>query len=125
VFLPMAIAATALAIIWNFVYARRTQHRAAERDPRPVHVAGISWLGNPVARERALIAAGDLGLGRVRDGHPVGRPQEHPERGAGGRARTTVRTNAQIFFRIILPMVSLPISVLAVTLPSTSSSCST
>jgi hypothetical protein len=71
--------------------------------------------GQPVAREAAADRAGDLGLGRVRDGHPVAALKSIPSEVLEA-ARTDGANERQIFFRIILPMVSLPISVLAVTL---------
>ena len=86
VFLPMAIAATALAIIWNFVYAPDAEYRPAQRDPRPLHRARDLVAGQPVTRQCGAHHRGHLGVGRLRDGHPVGGAQEHPERGPRGGA---------------------------------------
>ena len=87
VFLPMAIAATALAIIWNFVYAPDRSIGLLNAILAPVTERGISWLGNPVARERCPHHGRHLGVGRLRDDHPLGGAQEHPERDARGRTR--------------------------------------
>lgn len=115
VFLPMAIAATALAIIWRFVYSP---------DPNlgllnaVIGVAGISpvaFLGNPSTVNAALIAVGvwaSVGFATVILSAALkGISTEILE-----AARTDGATEGQIFWRIILPMVSLPMSVVAVTL---------
>jgi alpha-glucoside transport system permease protein len=92
VFLPQAIAATALAVIWKFVYAP---------DPNIVNWALIlvgTWAS--VGFATVILSAALKGI-----------PTEIIE-----AARTDGANERQIFFRIILPMVSLPLSVLAVTL---------
>jgi alpha-glucoside transport system permease protein len=115
VFLPMAIAATALAIIWNFVYAPDPNIGLLNAILDPFTARGISWLGNPGLVNAALIAAGiwgSVGFATVILSAALKSiPTEVLE-----AARTDGANERQIFFRIILPMVSLPISVLAVTL---------
>jgi alpha-glucoside transport system permease protein len=115
VFLPMAIAATALAIIWNFVYAPDSNIGLLNAILSPVTDRGISWLGNPALVNAALIAAGvwgSVGFATVILSAALKSiPSEILE-----AARVDGATERQVFFGIIIPMVSLPISVLAVTL---------
>ena len=115
VFLPMAIAATALAIIWNFVYAPDTNIGLLNAILSPVTDRGISFLGNPSLVNAALIAAGvwgSVGFATVILSAALKSiPSEILE-----AARVDGATERQVFFGIIIPMVSLPISVLAVTL---------
>ena len=115
VFLPMAIAATALAIIWNFVYAPDTNIGLLNAILDPLTERGISWLGNPSLVNAALIAAGvwgSVGFATVILSAALKSiPSEILE-----AARVDGATERQVFFGIIIPMVSLPISVLAVTL---------
>ena len=115
VFLPMAIAATALAIIWNFVYAPDSNIGLLNAILSPVTDRGISWLGNPSLVNAALIAAGvwgSVGFATVILSAALkSNPSEILE-----AARVDGATERQVFFGIIIPMVSLPISVLAVTL---------
>jgi len=115
VFLPMAIAATALAIIWNFVYAPDSNIGLLNAILEPIAGGGFSWLGNASLVNWALIAAGiwgSVGFATVILSAALKSiPSEILE-----AARVDGAREAQIFFRIIIPMVSLPISVLAVTL---------
>jgi alpha-glucoside transport system permease protein len=115
VFLPMAIAATALAVIWKFVYAPDAQTGLLNAVLGIGKVGPISWLGDPAFVNAALIAAGvwaSVGFATVILSAALkGIPAEILE-----SARTEGANERQIFFRIILPMVSLPMSVLAVTL---------
>jgi alpha-glucoside transport system permease protein len=115
VFLPMAIAATALAIIWNFVYAPDPNIGLLNAILDPFTERGISWLGNPSLVNASLIGAGiwgSVGFATVILSAALKSiPTEVLE-----AARTDGANERQIFFRVILPMVSLPISVLAVTL---------
>jgi alpha-glucoside transport system permease protein len=115
VFLPMAIAATALAIIWNFVYAPDPNIGILNAILNPFTDRSISWLGNPSLVNFSLILAGiwgSVGFATVILSAALKSiPGEVLE-----AARTDGANERQIFFRIILPMVSLPISVLAVTL---------
>ena len=115
VFLPMAIAATALAIIWNFVYAPDANIGLLNAILAPVTERGISWLGNPSLVNAALIGAGiwgSVGFATVILSAALKSiPSEILE-----AARVDGASERQVFFGIIIPMVSLPISVLAVTL---------
>lgn len=115
VFLPMAIAATALAIIWKFVYAPDANIGLLNGLLGIVHAGPVSWLGNVGVVNWALIVAGtwaSVGFATVILSAALkGIPAEVLE-----AARTDGANERQVFFRIILPMVSLPMSVLAVTL---------
>jgi alpha-glucoside transport system permease protein len=115
VFLPMAIAATALAVIWNFVYAPDPNIGILNAILDPFTERSISWLGNPSLVNASLIAAGiwaSVGFATIILSAALKSiPTEVLE-----AARTDGANERQIFFRVILPMVSLPISVLAVAL---------
>jgi alpha-glucoside transport system permease protein len=115
VFLPMAIAATALAVIWKFVYSPDANIGLLNAILGTVGVAPVSWLGDPELVNGSLIAAGiwgSVGFATVILSAAVKSiPAEIIE-----SARVEGATERQIFFRMILPMVSLPMSVLAVTL---------
>ena len=109
------IAATALAVIWKFVYAPDANIGLLNAGLGVVHVGPISFLGDPNIVNWALIAVGtwaSVGFATVILSAALkGIPTEIIE-----AARTDGANERQIFFRIILPMVSLPLSVLAVTL---------
>jgi alpha-glucoside transport system permease protein len=115
VFLPMAIAATALAVIWKFVYAPDANTGLLNAILGVFGIGPISWLGDTSFVNGALIGAGvwaSVGFATVILSAALkGIPAEILE-----AARTDGANERQIFFRIILPMVSLPMSVLAVTL---------
>jgi alpha-glucoside transport system permease protein len=115
VFLPMAIAATALAVIWRFVYAPDAKTGLLNAMLDVVNLGPISWLGNPGIVNASLIAVGiwgSVGFATVILSAAIkGISAEIME-----AARVDGANEIQIFRRIILPMVSLPISVLAVTL---------
>src|SRR5690349_5473182 len=115
VFLPMAIAATALGVIWGFVYALDPQVGLLNAILGIVHIGPVSWLGDPGFVNAALIAVGIWGSTGfatvILSAALKGIPTEILE-----AARTDGANEFQIFWRIIVPMVSLPISVLAVTL---------
>jgi alpha-glucoside transport system permease protein len=115
VFIPQAIAATALAVIWKFVFAPDTTTGLLNATLGTVGIGPISWLGDPSIVNGALIAVGvwgSVGFATVILSAALkGIPTEILE-----SARTEGANERQIFFRIILPMVSLPMSVLAVTL---------
>jgi alpha-glucoside transport system permease protein len=115
VFLPLAIAATAQAVIWNFVYAPDPNIVVLNAILDPFTDRSISWLGNPSIVNISLIIAGiwgSVGFATVILSAALKSiPSEILEAGRVDGAR-----ESQIFFRIIIPMVSLPISVLAVTL---------
>lgn len=115
VFLPMAIAATALAVIWKFVYAPEANLGLLNAILGIFNAGPLSWLGDTSLVNAALIGAGvwaSVGFATVILSAALkGIPAEILE-----AARTDGANERQIFFRIILPMVSLPMSVLAVTL---------
>lgn len=115
VFIPMAIAATALAVIWKFVYSPDANIGLLNALLGAVSVAPVSWLGDQGIVNFALIAVGiwgSVGFATVILSAAVKSiPAEVIE-----SARVEGATERQIFFRMILPMVSLPMSVLAVTL---------
>ncbi|MDQ2965995.1 MAG: sugar ABC transporter permease, partial [Chloroflexota bacterium] len=115
VFLPMAIAATALAVIWGFVYAPDANTGLLNAILGVVRVGPISWLGDPGFVNASLIAVGiwgSVGFATVILSAAIKSISSEvivAARVDGANERT-------IFRRIIVPMVSLPISVLAVTL---------
>jgi alpha-glucoside transport system permease protein len=115
VFLPMAIAATALAVIWEFVYQPDPNVGLLNALLGIFHLGAPSWLGDSSLVNAALIAVGvwgSVGFATVILSAALkGIPTEVIE-----AARTDGANELQIFYRIIVPMVSLPISVLAVTL---------
>jgi alpha-glucoside transport system permease protein len=115
VFLPMAIAATALAVIWEFVYQPGADIGLLNAILGIFHGPAPSWLGDSGLVNAALIAVGvwgSVGFATVILSAALkGIPTEVLE-----AARTDGANEFQIFYRIIVPMVSLPISVLAVTL---------
>jgi alpha-glucoside transport system permease protein len=115
VFLPMAIAATALAIIWNFVYAPDKNIGLLNAIVAPFTNGGLSWLGNTSLVNGALIAAGiwgSVGFATV----ILSAALKSISSEILEAARVDGANEREVFFRIILPMVSLPMSVLAVTL---------
>jgi alpha-glucoside transport system permease protein len=115
VFVPMAIAATALAVIWKFMYAPDATLGALNAFLGLFGVAPLSWLGDEHLVNASLIAVGiwgSVGFATVILSAAVKSiPAEIVE-----SARVEGANERQVFFRIILPMVSLPVSVLAVTL---------
>src|SRR5204862_7059130 len=115
VFIPMAIAATALAVIWKFVYSPDANIGLLNAILGAFGIAPVSWLGDQNIVNFALIAVGiwgSVGFATVILSAAVKSiPAEIIE-----SARVEGAKERQIFFRIILPMVSLPMSVLAVTL---------
>ena len=115
VFVPMAIAATALAVIWKFVYSPDANIGLLNAILGTVGIAPISWLGDELVVNAALIFVGiwgSVGFATVILSAAVKSiPGEVIE-----ASRMDGASETRIFFRIILPMVSLPISVLAVTL---------
>ena len=115
VFIPMAIAATALAVIWKFMYAPDATLGLLNALLGTIGIAPLSWLGDERLVNAALIAVGvwgSVGFATVILSAAVKSiPAEIVE-----SARVEGANERQLFFRIILPMVSLPVSVLAVTL---------
>jgi alpha-glucoside transport system permease protein len=115
VFLPQAIAATSLAIIWRFVYYPDSETGLMNAILGIANVGPLSLLGNPGSVNWALIAVGiwgSVGFATVILSAAIkGISSEVLE-----AARVDGATETQIFWRVIVPMVSLPISVVAVTL---------
>jgi alpha-glucoside transport system permease protein len=115
VFLPQAIAATSLAVIWRFVYAPDPDIGLMNALIGTANLGPASLLGNPDTVNWALIAVGiwgSVGFATVILSAAIkGISSEVLE-----AARVDGATETQIFWRIITPMVSLPISVVAVTL---------
>ncbi len=115
VFIPMAIAATALAVIWKFMYSPDPSIGLLNALLSAVSISPISWLGDQAVVNAALIAVGvwgSVGFATVILSAAVKSiPGEIIE-----SARVEGASERQVFFRIIIPMVSLPMSVLGVTL---------
>jgi len=115
VFLPMAIAATALGVIWRFVYSPDADTGLLNAILGVANVGPISWLGSAGFVNTALIVAGVWGSAGfavvILSAALKGISSEILE-----AARVDGATEGQIFRRIIIPMLSLPISVIAVTL---------
>ena len=118
VFLPMAIAATAVAIIWLFVYSPRPAHRPAERAahrPSIPRFDPIAWTGRTSTANFAVIIANvwaQTGFAMVVLSAALkGIPADILE-----AARVDGANEWGIFRRITFPMLSLPISVVTVTL---------
>ena len=115
VFLPQAIAATSLAIIWRFVYAADPDTGLMNALFGVAGIGPLAVLGDPSTVNWALIAVGiwgSLGFATVILSAAIkGISSEVLE-----AARVDGATETQIFWRVIVPMVSLPISVVAVTL---------
>jgi alpha-glucoside transport system permease protein len=114
VFIPMAIAATALAVIWKFVYSS-DDIGLLNAILGVFGIGPVAWLGDQGIVNFALIGVGiwgSVGFATVILSAAVKSiPAEVIE-----SARVEGANERQIFFRMILPMVSLPVSVLAVTL---------
>jgi alpha-glucoside transport system permease protein len=115
VFLPMAIAATAIGVIWSFVYFPDSETGLLNAIIGIFGVGPVAFLGSTDAVNWALIAVGvwgSVGFATVILSAALkGISTEVLE-----AARVDGATERNIFFRIIIPMVSLPISVVAVTL---------
>src|SRR5437899_4980748 len=112
VFIPMAIAATALAVIWKFVYSPDANIGLLNPILGNFGLSPISWLGHEHLGNFHLTDVGiwgSVGFATVILSAAVKSiPAEVIE-----SARVEGANERQIFFRMILPMVSLPISVLA------------
>src|SRR5438445_568453 len=115
VFIPMAISATALAVIWKFVYSPDANIGLLNAILGNVGLGPVAWLGDEHIVNFALIAVGiwgSVGFATViLSAAAKSIPAEVIE-----SARVEGANERQILFRMILPMVSLPISVLGVTL---------
>jgi len=115
VFLPMAIAATALGVIWRFVYSPDADTGLLNAILGIFGVGPVSWLGQASFVNTALIVAGIWGSAGfavvILSAALKGISSDILE-----AARVDGASESQIFRRIIVPMLSLPISVIAVTL---------
>jgi alpha-glucoside transport system permease protein len=115
VFIPQAIAATALGVIWTFVYSPNTDQGLLNAFLGIFGVGPISWLGDTTFVNAALIFVGiwaGVGFATVILSAAI----KSISTEILEAARSDGANEVQVFFRIILPMVSLPMSVLAVTL---------
>jgi alpha-glucoside transport system permease protein len=115
VFIPQAIAAVALGVIWRFVYAPDPDTGLLNAVIGIPGLGPISWLGSQTWVNFALIIAGIWGsvgfVTVILSAALKGISTEILE-----AARVDGATEGAIFRRIIIPMLSLPISVVAVTL---------
>jgi alpha-glucoside transport system permease protein len=115
VFLPMAIAATAIGVIWSFVYFPNGETGLLNALLGVFGVGPVAFLGSPSTVNWALIAVGVWGsvgfCTVILSAALKGISTEVLE-----AARVDGASERAIFLRIIIPMVSLPISVVAVTL---------
>jgi alpha-glucoside transport system permease protein len=113
IFLPMAIAATAVALIWKFVYSPNPDLGVINAVLNGVGITPIPFLGREGTVNYALIFANvwaSAGFAMVVLSAALkGISQEVIE-----AARTDGATEWDIFKRIQLPLLSLPISVVAV-----------
>ena len=116
VFIPQAIAAMALGVIWRFVYFPKPNTGLLNALLGVVGIGPVSWLGSQTLGQRRAHHRRHLGIGRIRDRHPVGGPEGHQHRDPRGGPRGRRHRSADLLRRIIVPMLSLPISVVAVTL---------
>ncbi len=115
VFIPQAIAATALGVIWRFVLFPDPDTGLANAVIGVFGLGPIAWLGDVNWVNTALITVGvwgSVGFATVILSAALkGISTEILE-----AARVDGAKEGQIFWRIIVPMLSLPISVVAVTL---------
>jgi alpha-glucoside transport system permease protein len=115
VFVPQAIAATSLAIMWRFVYSPDSETGLLNAVLGVAGTGPVSLLGNPTTVNWALIVVGvwaSVGFATVILSAAIkGISTEVLE-----AARVDGAKETQIFWRIIVPMVSLPLAVVAVTL---------
>jgi len=113
VFVPMAIAATAVALIWKFVYSPDPDTGVLNAIIGGLGGNPIPWLGRESTVNYALIFANvwaSAGFAMVVLSAALkGISQEVIE-----AARTDGATERQIFRRIQLPLLSLPIAVVTV-----------
>ena len=115
VFLPMAIAATAIGVIWSFVYFPNANTGLLNAFLGIFNVGPAAFLGSTDTVNWAIIAVGVWGsvgfCTVILSAALKGISTEVLE-----AARVDGASERAIFFRIIVPMISLPISVVAVTL---------
>ncbi|HEX2221579.1 MAG TPA: sugar ABC transporter permease [Candidatus Limnocylindria bacterium] len=115
VFLPMAIAATALGLIWRFVYFPNENTGLFNAILGIFNAGPVAWLGSASFVNFALITAGiwgSVGFATV----ILSAALKSISSEILEAARVDGAREGQIFWRIIVPMLSLPISVVAVTL---------
>lgn len=119
IFIPMAISFTAAAVIWRFIYVFQPKEftQTGVANAALVGLGGnpVAWLQDPTVANFALIAAGIwmwTGFAMVVISAGLkGIPAEILE-----AARVDGATESQIFWRIILPMLSGVLVVVAVTM---------
>jgi alpha-glucoside transport system permease protein len=115
VFLPMAIAATAIGVIWSFVYFPNANTGLLNAVLGVFNVGPTAFLGSPDTVNWAIIAVGVWGsvgfCTVILSAALKGVSTEVLE-----AARVDGASEPAIFFRIIVPMISLPIAVVSVTL---------
>lgn len=115
VFIPQAIAATALGVIWTFVYSPNPDQGFLNAFLGIFGIKPISFLGDTAVVNAALIFVGvwaGVGFATVILSAAI----KSISTEILEAARSDGANEFQVFLRIILPMVSLPMSVLAVTL---------
>lgn len=113
IFVPMAISATAVAVIWLLVYSPDPQIGTVNAVLQAVGGNPVAWLGKPSTVNYAIILAyvwvstgfAMVVLSAALKGIPVEIIEAARVDGAG---------ELNIFRRIMLPMLSLPISVVSV-----------
>jgi alpha-glucoside transport system permease protein len=113
VFVPMAISATAVGIIWLFVYSPDVNQGIVNAILHAFGHSPISWMGRPDTVNYALIFAyvwASTGFVMVVLSAAIkGIPTEIIE-----AARADGAGEWAIFWRIMVPMLSLPISIVTV-----------
>ena len=113
IFIPMAISATAVAVIWLLVYSPNSDIGTVNAVINAFGGNPVSWLGKPSTVNYAIIVAyvwASTGFAMVVLSAALkGIPQEIIE-----AARVDGAGEWNIFRRIMLPMLSLPISVVTV-----------
>ncbi|MFL5945174.1 MAG: carbohydrate ABC transporter permease [Gaiellaceae bacterium] len=113
IFIPMAISATAVAVIWLLVYSPNSDIGTVNAAINALGGNPVSWLGKPSTVNYAIIVAyvwASTGFAMVVLSAALkGIPQEIIE-----AARVDGAGEWNIFRRIMLPMLSLPISVVTV-----------
>ena len=113
IFVPMAISATAVAVIWLLVYSPNSDIGTLNALINAFGGNPVSWLGKPSTVNYAIIVAyvwASTGFAMVVLSAALkGIPQEIIE-----AARVDGAGEWNIFRRIMLPMLSLPISVVTV-----------
>jgi alpha-glucoside transport system permease protein len=113
IFVPMAVSATAVGIIWLMIYSPNTNIGVVNAVITAFGGTSISWLGKPTTVNYAIILAyvwASTGFAMVVLSAALkGIPTEILE-----AARVDGAREWQIFRRIMLPMLSLPLSVVTV-----------